>query len=65
LSALSDRFGFPEPPPGIPDEQVVDELAEHLPMTPLERQQLLERQDPLARAYVLVDLLERIVKTPR
>ena len=65
LSALFDRFGIQQPPPGIPDEQVVDELSEHLPMTPLARQRLLEREDPLARAGALVDLLEEMVKTPR
>ena len=65
LSALSDRLGLPEPPPGVPDEQVVDELAEHLPMTPAARQQLLEQESPLARARSLVTLLEGLVKAPR
>jgi Lon protease-like protein len=65
MSALYDQFGFPDPPPGVPDEQVVDELAEHLPLAPLARQQLLEQESPLARASVLVKLLEALVKAPR
>jgi uncharacterized protein len=65
LSALSDQLGFPEPPPGVPDEQVVDELAEHLPLSPLSRQKLLEQESPLARASTLVKLLEALVKAPR
>jgi len=65
LAALYDRFGISEPPPGIPDEQVVDELSEHLPMTPIARQRLLEQESPLARAGALVDLLEGMVRLPR
>ncbi|MGH9257437.1 MAG: LON peptidase substrate-binding domain-containing protein [Vicinamibacterales bacterium] len=65
LSALSDRIGIADPPPGVPDEQVVDALSEHLPMAPLARQQLLEREDPLARANALVDLMEAMVRMPR
>jgi uncharacterized protein len=65
MSALYDQFGFPDPPPGVPDEQVVDELAEHLPIAPLARQQLLEQESPLARATTLVKLLEALVKAPR
>lgn len=60
LSALSSRLGIPVPPPGIPDEQVVDELSEYLPMPRLQRQQLLEAEDPLARATSLVQLLEML-----
>jgi Lon protease-like protein len=65
MSALSDQLGFPDPPPGVPDEQVVDQLAEHLPLAPLARQKLLEQESPLARATVLVKLLEALVKAPR
>lgn len=62
LTALSDRFDVATPPPGIPDEQVVDELSEHLPMSPIARQRLLEQESPLARATTLVGLLEAMVK---
>jgi len=60
VSALG---GVSPPPPGVPDEQVVDELSEHLPMTPIARQQLLEQDSPLARAGTLIDLLQTLVKS--
>ncbi|MBI4888446.1 MAG: LON peptidase substrate-binding domain-containing protein [Acidobacteria bacterium] len=65
LAALSDQFGDVQIPPGIPDEQVVDELAEHVPMAALERQRLLERTNPLARATTLVELLEARIRIRR
>jgi Lon protease-like protein len=49
----------------VPDEQVVDELAEHLPLAPLARQKLLEQESPLARASTLVKVLEAVLKAPR
>ena len=65
LSALSNQIGIPEPPPGVPDEQVVDELSEYLPMPGLQRQRLLEQEDPLARARSLVELLEMLAASRR
>jgi len=62
LSALFDRFGVDPPPPGVPDEQVVDELAQRLPMARLDRQRLLERDDALARAGAVIEALEEIVE---
>ena len=38
---------------------------EHLPLAPLTRQRLLEQESPLARASVLVKLLEAVLKAPR
>jgi Lon protease-like protein len=64
LMVLSDRFGVDPPPPGITDEEVVDLLAERLPMEGLARQRLLERDDPLARAAGVIAVLEEIVKAP-
>jgi hypothetical protein len=64
LVTLFDRLGIQQPPAGVPDEQVVDELSQYLPIDPLGRQHLLERDDPLSRAIALIDLLERLVKTP-
>ena len=64
LMVLSDRFGVDPPPPGITDEEVVDLLSERLPMEGLERQRLLERDDPLARARGVIEVLEEIVKAP-
>lgn len=64
LMVLSDRFGVEPPPPGTTDEEIVDLLSERLPMDPLARQRLLERDDPLARARVVIEVLEQIVKAP-
>jgi Lon protease-like protein len=64
LMVLSDRFGVEPPPPGTTDEEVVDLLSERLPMERLERQRLLEQDDPLARARVVIEVLEAIVKAP-
>jgi uncharacterized protein len=64
LMVLSDRFGVEPPPPGTTDEEIVDLLSERLPMEALDRQRLLERDDPLARAPVVIEVLEKIVKAP-
>jgi len=64
LMVLFDRFGVDPPPPGTTDEEVVDLLAERLPMEGLARQRLLERDDPLARARPIIEVLEQIVKAP-
>jgi uncharacterized protein len=64
LTVLADRFGVEPPPPGTTDEEVVDLLSERLPMKGLDRQRLLERDDPLARARVVIEVLEEIVKVP-
>ena len=63
LRALFDRLGIEPPPAGAPDEQVVDELSQYLPMDPLGRQSLLEQGDALSRAAALIGLLERMIKT--
>ena len=65
LLSLFDRLGIEQPPPGIPDEQFVDELSQYLPMDPLERQHLLELDDPLLRAAAVIDLLDTIVTRPK
>ncbi len=62
--ALSDRFGIGQPPAGVPDEQVVDELSQYLPIDPLSRQHLLEQDGALARAIALIEILEGLSKTP-
>jgi len=63
LLVLFDRLGM-ELPPAASDKQAVDTLAQYLPIDPLSRQRLLERDDPLSRAIVLSQLLETIVKKP-
>ena len=64
MSELSLRFGIAEPPPGVPDAEVVDRLAQHLPMERPDRQRLLERDDALARARPIIEVLEQILKAP-
>jgi hypothetical protein len=47
----------------MPDETLVDLLAQFLPLEARgDRQRLLELDDPLARATAIVDLLEKMVK---
>ena len=58
LLSLTDQLGIVQPPAGVPDEQVVDELAQFLPFDPSNRQELLEEEGALARGRALVDLLE-------
>jgi hypothetical protein len=49
-----------QPPAGVPDEQVVDELAQFLPGNASNRQKLLEERGALERGRALVDTLERL-----
>lgn len=63
LDALADKMPVGQPPPGMPDETLVDLLSQFLPLEASgDRQRLLEREDPLARATVLVELLEKMVR---
>ncbi len=64
LLALSDRLGIRQPPAGVPDEQLVDELSQFLPIDPLSRQRLLEQDGALPRAIALIEMLERLSDTP-
>ena len=64
LPALSDRIRIGEPLAGVPDEQVVDELSQYLPIDPLSRQRLLEQEGALSRARALIEILEGLSKTP-
>jgi len=45
-------------PAAMPDEDVVNALAQYLSLEPLERQALLERDGPVARGRSLAELLE-------
>jgi hypothetical protein len=45
-------------PPAMPDEDLINALAQYLELEPIERQALLEREGPLARCRALVELLE-------
>ena len=65
LAASSGRSGVGRIPPGISDEEFVNGLAQYVDVDPLDRLQLLEREGVLSRAGALIDLLEKIVATPR
>jgi Lon protease-like protein len=65
LVAAMERAGAePRFPPAIPDEDLVNALAQYLQLEPIERQALLEREGILSRCYGLIDLLEMKVMTP-
>ena len=51
--------GSDPPPAELPDEDLVNGLAQFLDIHPSARQQLLEREGPLARAQALIDLIGR------
>ena len=42
----------------MPDEDLINALAQYLELEPIEKQALLERDGPLARCRSLVELLE-------
>ena len=59
LAAAIERTGKePRFPPAVPDEDLVNALAQYIELEPLERQALLERDGILARCRALVELLE-------
>ena len=45
-------------PPDVGDEEVVNTLAQYLPLEPANRQALLEADGPLSRAQALIELVE-------
>lgn len=66
LAAAVERAGAgPKFPPAIPDEDLVNALAQYLQLEPLERQALLEREGSLSRCRALIELLEMKVHAPR
>jgi hypothetical protein len=59
LSAALERSGKePRFPPAVPDEDLVNALAQYIELEPLERQALLERDGILPRCRALIELLE-------
>ena len=59
LAVAMERTGKePRFPPAVPDEDLVNALAQYIDLEPLERQALLEREGLLARCRALVELLE-------
>lgn len=53
------------PPRALPDENLVNGLAQYADIDPLDRQDLLELDGPLARAQLLIDLLDTQVSILR
>jgi len=52
------RGAEPRFPPSMPDEDLVNALAQYLELEPVEKQALLERDSLLARCRSLIELLE-------
>jgi Lon protease-like protein len=52
-------------PPSMPDEDLVNALAQYLELEPVEKQALLEREGLLARCHSLIELLEMKVMVSR
>jgi Lon protease-like protein len=52
-------------PPAVPDEDLVDALAQQLDFDPIKRQELLVQKGSLARADALIKLLEMRINPPR
>ncbi len=55
----------PKVPPSMPDEDLVNALAQYLELEPVEKQALLEREGLLARCRSLIELLEMKVLAAR
>jgi hypothetical protein len=59
LAVAMERAGSePRFPPAVPDEDLVNALAQYVDLDPLERQALLERDGILPRCRALIELLE-------
>jgi Lon protease-like protein len=66
LAAAVERSGAdPKFPPAVPDDDLVNALAQYLKLDPIERQALLEKDGVLSRCRALIDLLEMKVHAPR
>ena len=66
LAAAIERVrSEPRFPPSVPDEDLVNALAQYLELDILERQALLECNGVLARCRALIDVLEMKLQAPR
>jgi uncharacterized protein len=65
LLAEAAAPGAKPPPASLPDEDLVNGLAQYLDVDPIERQELLEQKDVVSRSQALIDLLEARVRPPR
>jgi|SRR5688572_8012805 len=50
--------GSERPPPAVPDEDVINTLAQYASIGPLQRQELIELKGPLLRSEALIALLQ-------
>ena len=64
-AAVEREGGDPKFPPAVPDEDLVNALAQYMGLEPLERQALLERDGLLARCRGLIELLEMKTLRPK
>jgi Lon protease-like protein len=65
LAAAAERAGSgPRFPPAVSDEDLINALAQHLDLAPLERQALLERDGVLERCRGLIGLFEMKARSP-
>jgi hypothetical protein len=65
LAGSAGRLGLGRIPPGLSDEALVDGVAQHIDIDPLDRLKLLDQVSPLARARALIELLDKMLATPR
>lgn len=66
LAAALEHSGTePQVPPTVPDEDLINALAQYMKLDPLERQALLEREGALARCRGIIELLEMRSLTPQ
>ena len=66
LAAAVERLGSgPRFPPAVPDEDLINALAQYIQLEPIERQALLERDGVASRCRGLIELLEMKTMTPR
>jgi Lon protease-like protein len=65
LAAAVERVrAEPKFPPSVPDEDLINALAQYLELEVVERQALLECEGVLARCRALINLLEMKLHTP-
>ena len=65
LAAAFGPSGSEPIPPAVPDDVLINALAQYLEIDPMVRQELLERQGVFRRAQALIDLLKVKVTPPR
>jgi Lon protease-like protein len=65
LEALVTKGSDSKVPPEILDEELINMVAQYVPLDPVERQDLLELKSVLLRSQALIDLIESKVVPPR